>query len=89
MKAPAMRPAKILSVALLAASALASPAFAANICQAEKLSCPTTMPVGGYCECKSHGEVRGGTVVPHHAPHTPVNATAGGCNDHPNAPGCP
>jgi len=89
MKASAMRPAKILSVALLAASALASPAFAANICQAEKLSCPTTMPVGGYCECKSHGEVRGGTVVPRHAPHTPVNATAGGCNDHPNAPGCP
>ena len=81
---------RYLSAALLAASMLASlPAAAANICQAEKLTCPTTMPVGGYCECKAHGDVQSGTVVPHHAPHAPVNSTAGGCNLHPNAPGCP
>jgi hypothetical protein len=81
---------RYLSAALLAASTLASlPAAAANICQADKLTCPTTMPVGGYCECKSHGAVQSGTVAPPHAPHAPVNAAAGGCNLHPNAPGCP
>ncbi len=82
-----MHTARALSAALLATT-LAFPAFAINICQADKLSCATTMPVGGYCECKAHGEVHGGTAVPPHAPHTKVNSTAGGCNDNPQAPGC-
>jgi hypothetical protein len=84
-----MRLTKHLCAALLAASALAGPAFAANICQADKLTCPTTMPIGGYCECKSHGDVQSGTVIPKHAPHSPVNATGAGCGAHPGTPGCP
>ena len=77
-----------LGGALLAATAFTGAASAANMCQAEKLSCPTTMPVGGYCECTSHGATDGGTVVAKLAKHAPVNATAGGCGAHPGAPGC-
>jgi hypothetical protein len=85
-----MRFTNYLSGALLAASTLAGgTATAANICQADKLTCPTTMPVGGYCECKAHGDTQGGTVVAKHAPHPPVNATGAGCGAHPGAPGCP
>ena len=83
-----MRLTLTLSAMLLAASALSGAASAANMCQAEKLTCPTTMPVGGYCECTAHGTTDGGTVVSKLAPRTPVNATAGGCGAHPGAPGC-
>jgi len=63
-------------------------ASAANICQADKLACPTTMPVGGFCECTAHGTTQDGTVVRKPAPARHVNATAGGCGAQPNAPGC-
>lgn len=78
-----------LTFALLATAALpGGPAFAANICQAENLTCVTTMPIDGYCECSAHGTTEGGTVVAKPGPHQRVNSTAGGCGDHPNAPGC-
>ncbi len=63
-------------------------AFATNICQADTLSCPTTMPVGGYCECHAKGDTQSGTVVSKASKHTKTNATAGGCGVHPGAPGC-
>jgi hypothetical protein len=66
----------------------ATPALAANMCQAGKLTCATTMPVGGYCECSSHGTTQDGTVVSKPVPHRKVNSTAGGCGTQPNAPGC-
>jgi hypothetical protein len=79
------------TLAFAAALALAGATFAggasAATCQAEKLMCSTTMPVGGYCECTSRGTTLGGTVVDTGSKR-PVNATAGGCGDHPNAPGC-
>lgn len=85
-----MRLSLYLSGALLAASTLGGgAALAANICQAGKLTCATTMPVDGYCECKAHGTTEGGTVVPAgHAPHHATNAAVGGCGAHPGTPGC-
>jgi hypothetical protein len=63
-----------------------TPAFAAGICKAEKLSCGTNMPVGGYCECTARGVTESGTVV--ERTRAPVNSTSGGCGTRPNAPGC-
>jgi len=84
-----MRFAGYLSLALLAATALGGgAASAANICQAGPLTCATTMPIGGYCECTAHGDTQGGTVVSKPLRRGPVNSTAGGCGVHPNAPGC-
>ena len=77
----------VLGGALLAATAFGG-AASANMCQAEKLSCPTAMPVGGYCECTARGMTQDGTVVAKLTKRTPVNATAGGCGAHPGAPGC-
>ncbi len=74
----------LLGATLLAGGA----ASAANICQAGKLTCATTMPVGGFCECTAHGTTEDGTVVAKKAPQRKVNATAGGCGAHPDAPGC-
>ena len=76
--------------ALMAAGTLVSggAAFATNICQADTLSCPTTMPVGGYCECHAKGATQSGTVVSKATKHIRTNATAGGCGVHPDAPGC-
>jgi hypothetical protein len=83
-----MRAAAYLSLAFLAASAFAAPAFAANICQAGKLTCPTTMPVGGFCECTAHGVTKDGTAVKKAESDRKVNATGAGCGAQPNAPGC-
>jgi hypothetical protein len=84
-----MRFTRYLSCALLAAAALgAGPAYAANICQADKLACATTMPVGGFCQCTAHGSTQNGTVVTKAAPGQPVNSTAGGCGAQPTEPGC-
>jgi hypothetical protein len=80
-----MRSVKYASFALIG---WASAASAANICQAGKLACATTMPVGGFCECTAHGTTEEGTVVKKLPPHAKVNATAGGCGSHPGAPGC-
>lgn len=83
-----MRHTGYLVLALLAGAAIpAAPAFA-NTCVAGKLSCATTMPVDGYCECTAHGQTEGGTVVSRVTGHRGANSAAGGCGDHPNAPGC-
>jgi len=73
--------------AVLAVAALAAGPASANTCQTDKLTCATTMPVDGYCECTSHGMTQDGTVVSTPA-RRPANATAGGCGAHPQAPGC-
>jgi hypothetical protein len=83
-----MRATGYLTFALLASATIVSaPAFA-NTCQAERLTCPTTMPVGGYCECTAHGTTEGGTVVSKSESRRPANARPGGCGSHPDAPGC-
>ncbi len=75
--------------ALLAGLAFSGQAGAAvNMCQTPKLTCATTMPVGGFCECTSRGDTQDGTVVPKVAKHRKVNSTAGGCGTEPGAPGC-
>ena len=82
-----MRYRAVLGVALLVASSAAGPAVAANMCQAENLTCATTMPVGGYCECTSRGQTQSGTVVAR-AQGRRTNSAAGGCGTNPNSPGC-
>jgi hypothetical protein len=77
-----------LALALFTAAEFASGAAQANVCQAGKLTCATTMPVGGFCECTSGGTTQDGTVVSKPAPRRKVNSTAGGCGSQPNAPGC-
>lgn len=77
-----------LAAALLLTCTIDPGAARANICRADNMSCPTTMPVGGYCECTAHGVTRDGTVVESSHHHGHINATAGGCGAHPNAPGC-
>ncbi len=81
----------VLIGALMAASVVVGGAAqAAGMCSAGKLTCATTMPEGGYCECTAkNGQTEGGTVVAaRQAPKQPVNATGGGCGA-PNAPaGC-
>lgn len=76
------------AAALAALFALAAGPAQANVCRAEHLTCATTMPVDGYCECTSHGTTEGGTVVASHTTHERINAIAGGCGAHPDAPGC-
>ena len=71
-----------------AALSFMAPAHAANVCSAPPLSCATTMPIGGYCECTSRGATQDGTVVEKPVRGKPVNSTAGGCGVQPNAPGC-
>ncbi len=84
-----MRRPLVLACALLAAAAFGSgPASAANICRAGKLTCATTMPADGYCECTSHGVTESGSVEARPVTRHQVNSTAGGCGAHPNAPGC-
>lgn len=77
-----------LTTALLLASTLGSGPARANVCRAEDQVCATTMPIGGYCECTSHGVTKDGSVVASRGRHARINATAGGCGAHPNAPGC-
>jgi hypothetical protein len=76
-----------LTLAILVAT-VGSASAGVNICQAGKLTCATTMPVGGFCECTSHGTTQDGTVVAKPAPKRKVNSTSGGCGSQPNAPGC-
>jgi len=63
-------------------------AVAANTCVAEDLTCATTMPIDGYCECTARGVTKSGTVVAKAPAQRRTNATAGGCGAHPNSPGC-
>ncbi len=83
-----MRLTGYLTAALLAAAALAAGPAYANFCQAETLTCVTTMPVDGYCQCSSRGTTEDGTVVSKPPPGRRVNSTAGGCGVNPRAPGC-
>jgi hypothetical protein len=81
-----MRFMRCLAFALLASVALGGgPAFA-KVCQTANLACASTMPMGGFCQCAAHGTTENGTVMS--APKQHMNATAGGCGTHPNAPGC-
>lgn len=83
-----MRRIVYLTFALLAAAVVTGgPAFA-NMCKTDNLTCATTMPVGGYCECTSRGTTEGGTAFTRIETRRPPNATAGGCGAHPNDPGC-
>jgi hypothetical protein len=77
------------AAALFAAAVLlcAGHAQAANVCQTQHAWCATTMPVGGYCECRSHGVTEDGSVVPGHQRHGKSTASAG-CSAHSHAPGC-
>ena len=77
----------LTGVLLAAGAAIAAGPAGANTCVAGKLTCVTTMPVDGYCECSAHGMTEGGTVVPGGAHHS-TNSHAGGCGDNPTAPGC-
>jgi hypothetical protein len=80
-----------LAIVLLAAATPVGGAAFANVCQADTLMCATTMPVGGYCECRVRGQTEGGTVLSNaeaRQSRRPLNATAGGCGAEPNAPGC-
>ncbi len=83
-----MRFARLISCVVLAAAFGGGAASAANICQTEKLTCATTMPVGGFCECTANGMTQDGSVGPVPPPGEHVNANAGGCGAEPNAPGC-
>ena len=84
-----MRTIGYFACALAANAVLAiGPALAAT-CQAGGLTCATTMPPGGYCECTAHGNTEGGTVVTVAVrKNAGANATAGGCGAHPNDAGC-
>ena len=77
-----------LAFALTAAVGLSGGKALANTCEAEDLTCATTMPVDGYCECTARGVTKGGTVVAKPSRHRRMNSTAGGCGAHPNDPGC-
>jgi hypothetical protein len=77
-----------LTFALLAAASFAGGSAFANVCETGKLTCATTMPIDGYCECTAHGVTEDGTVVARPSSSQRVNATAGGCGAHPTAPGC-
>ena len=84
-----MRGIGTLTLALLAGVTLMSASAFANTCQTDRMTCATSMPVEGYCECTAHGTSEGGTVVSKPTPHlTGMNATSGGCGAHPDAPGC-
>ena len=78
---------KHLRYLMAAAVMLAGPPALANTCQTGKMTCPTTMPVDGYCECTAQGATESGKVVSQPA-STPGKATAAGCGAHPDAPGC-
>jgi len=83
-----MRHSILRGTLILAATLAARTASATNICQAEKLTCATTMPVGGFCECTAHGVTKDGTVIPKPAHHAPINSSGAGCGAQPGSPGC-
>jgi hypothetical protein len=84
-----MRISGFLTAAVFVASVLGgTPAFAANVCKAERLSCATTMPVGGFCQCTSKGTTEDGTVVSPGQTRGKLNASGAGCGADAKAPGC-
>jgi hypothetical protein len=82
-----MKPLGYFAAVLIAATVLAGGQAHANTCRTDKLSCPTSMPVGGYCECTSRGTTEGGEVTAP-AAHEHYNSTTGGCGVNPGATGC-
>ncbi len=84
-----MRLTSVLTCALLAATALAGGQASANTCQAEGITCPTSMPIDGYCECKAHGVTKDGTVVRASQPRPSRHVPGPDCHATPQAPGCP
>jgi hypothetical protein len=82
-----MRLSFTLSFALIVALSLASQAASANSCQTPKMVCSTTMPLGGFCECRAHGTTQDGTVVQKPAPRH-KSAAPVGCGTQANQPGC-
>ncbi len=77
-----------IAAALTAAWLLAGGPAAANVCVTNHMSCTTTMPVDGFCECVARGVTEAGSVAPPPPGPTNLNATAGGCGTAPNAAGC-
>lgn len=76
----------LLTCVVLGVAAIGGGPASANTCQAGGMTCPTGMPLDGYCECTSHGVTKDGTVVRVSRPsprHTPD------CRATPQAPGCP
>ena len=67
---------------------LVAPANAANLCSAPPLSCATSMPIGGYCECTARGVTQDGTVVEKPVSGKRANSAAGVCSAGSKAPGC-
>ena len=75
--------------ALAAIAVLAVGPALAGTCRTDGLTCATTMPPGGYCECTARGNTEGGTVVTGPVRKSATRAaTAGGCGAHPNDAGC-
>jgi len=86
-----MKPLSYLAAALITTAivgtTIAGGHAVATTCRADPLICTSTMPVGGYCECKASGTTIGGTVTATRAPEH-YNSTAGGCSANSNDPGC-
>ena len=78
----------LLTLALLAAAPFAAAPALANMCQADGATCPTGMPIDGYCECKSHGEMKSGTVVSGSQARQARHAARPDCRANPDATGC-
>jgi hypothetical protein len=83
-----MRSIKYTLLALIATVALTGGPASANVCVAGPLTCATTMPLHGYCQCEAHGVTSDGTVMSKPTTSHKMNSTAGGCGTHPNATGC-
>jgi hypothetical protein len=83
-----MRCTGFVAALIVLTMAAGAPARAANVCQANTLSCATTMPIGGYCECTSRGTTQDGTVVAKAPAGHRTNSNAAGCGARPDAPGC-
>ncbi|MBS0561443.1 MAG: hypothetical protein JSR21_15455 [Proteobacteria bacterium] len=66
-----------LAGAFLGAAAFAAAgASAADICQTNDTSCPTTMPLDSYCECTGSGALQSGRVVEASTARQRANAAA-------------
>lgn len=83
-----MRSIRYIFLGFITVVALTGGPAAANVCVAKPLTCATTMPLHGYCQCEAHGVTANGTVMRKPATYHKVNSTAGGCGIHPNAAGC-
>lgn len=85
-----MSSSRVLVLLLVSACGFAATAAAQNRCQANGTTCPTGMPLDGYCECVVHGVAKSGTVVPASTPHAydRVDHRHPDCHAMPDAPGC-